>query len=41
MERGKKLVSVDDFFTAGTDTDFFEDNKHSGKRAGAKAQPDN
>ena len=40
IERGKKLVSVDDFFTAGRETDFFENYNHSGKRVAAKALSD-
>ena len=37
IERGRKLVSVDDFLQQGRDTDFFENYNHSGKRVVAKA----
>ena len=40
IERGKKLVSEDDFFTAGTGYRFFENYNHSGKRVVAKALSD-
>ena len=40
IERGKKLVSVDDFLQQGRDTDFFENYNHSGKRVVAKALSD-
>ena len=41
IERGKKLVSVDDFLTTGTGYSFFFENyNHSGKRVVAKALSD-